>query len=54
MKKLCVSNTWFKREKKRKVTCGMGGYETKIDFMLICPWFMQNVKAMPFSMHQYR
>ena len=34
-KELCVSNTWFKREEKRKVTFRMGENETKIDFVLI-------------------
>ena len=30
-----MSNTWFKREETRKVTFGMGGNESKIDFVLI-------------------
>ena len=30
-----MSNTWFKRERKRKVTFRMGENETKIDFVLI-------------------
>ena len=30
-----MSNTWFKREGKRKVTFIMGENETKIDFVLI-------------------
>ena len=34
-KELCVSNTWFMREKKRKVTFRMGENETEIDFVLI-------------------
>ena len=34
-KELCVSNTWFKREGKRKVTFRMGENEKKIDFVLI-------------------
>ena len=34
-KELCVSNTWFKREEKRKVTFRIGENETKIDFVLI-------------------
>ena len=33
-KQLCVSNTWFKREEKRKVTFRIGENETKIDFVL--------------------
>ena len=32
---LCVSNTWFKSEEKRKVTFIMGENETEIDFVLI-------------------
>ena len=33
-KGLCVSNTWRKREEKRKVTFRIGENETKIDFVL--------------------
>ena len=32
-KKLCVSNTWFKREENRKVTFIMGDNWKKIDFV---------------------
>ena len=32
---ICVSNTWFKREEKRKMTFRMGENETEIDFVLI-------------------
>ena len=32
---LCVSNIWFRREEKRKVTFRMGENVTKIDFVLI-------------------
>ena len=49
-KELCVSNTWFKREKKRKVTIRMVENEIEIDIMLIKKEhrrFMQNVKAIP-------
>ena len=31
---LCQSNTWFKGEKKRKVTFRMAQNETEIDFLL--------------------
>ena len=34
-KDLCMSNTWFKREEKRKVTFRMGENQTEIDFVLI-------------------
>ena len=34
-KELCVSNTWIKREEKRKVTFRIGENETEIDFVLI-------------------
>ena len=30
-----MSNTWFKREEKRKVTFKIGENETEIDFVLI-------------------
>ena len=49
-KELCVLNTWFEREEKRKVTFRMGENETEIDFVLIKKqyrWPMQNVKAIP-------
>ena len=45
---LCVSNTWFRREEKRKVTFRMGENETEIDFVLMKKEhrrFIQNVKA---------
>ena len=47
-KELCVSNTWFKREDKKKVTFRMGKNETESDFVLIrkvLRRFTQNVKA---------
>ena len=48
-KELCVSNTRFKREEKRKVTLRMGENETAIDLVLIkgehSP-FLLNVMAM--------
>ena len=34
-KESCVSNTWFKRKQKRKVTFRMGENETEVDFELI-------------------
>ena len=34
-KELCVSNTWFKSEVKRKVTFRMGENETEIVSVLI-------------------
>ena len=49
-KELCVSNTWFKREEKRKVTFRMSEDETEIDFVLIKKEhrrFIRNVKAIP-------
>ena len=47
-KELCVSNTWSKREEKRKVAFRMGENETEIDFVLIKKehqQFILNVKA---------
>ena len=47
-KELCLSNTWFKRGEKRKVTFRMSENETKIYFVLIEKehiWFIPNVKA---------
>ena len=34
-KELCVSNTWFKREERRKVTFRMGENETENNFVFI-------------------
>ena len=34
-KKLCVSNTWYRREERRKVTFRMGENATEIDFVLL-------------------
>ena len=33
-REICVSNTWFEKEEKRKVIFRMGENETEIDFML--------------------
>ena len=47
---LSTSNTWFKREEKRKVTFRTGENETELDFLLIKnehQRFIQNVKAIP-------
>ena len=49
-KEICVSNTWFKREEKRKVIFRMGENETEIDLVLIkkeLQPFIQNVKGIP-------
>ena len=45
-----MSNIWFKREEKRKVTFRMGENEIEIDFVSIKKehrLFVQNVKAIP-------
>ena len=34
-KELCVSNTWYKRDEKKKVSFIMGKNETEIEFVLI-------------------
>ena len=50
VKELCVSNTWFKRKEKRKVTFRMGENDTKIDFVLIKKEhrrFILSVKTIP-------
>ena len=49
-KELCVSNTWFEREEKRKVTFRIGENETEIDFVLIMKvhrLFIKNAKEIP-------
>ena len=49
-KELCVSNTWFQREKKRRVTFRMGENEKEIVFVLIKKEhrrFIRNEKAIP-------
>ena len=47
-KELCVSNTWFRRVEKRKVTFRIGENEPEIDFVLIKKEhqrYIRNVKA---------
>ena len=48
-KELCVSNTWFKREEKRKLTFRIGENETENDCVdkKRTPAVIQNVKAIP-------
>ena len=53
-KVLCLSNTWFRREEKRKVTYRMGENETEIDIVLIKKehrQFVRNVKPIPGQFH---
>ena len=35
IKKICVTNRWFKKKEKRKVTYSSGGNKTEIDFTLV-------------------
>ena len=49
-KELCVANTWFKKEEKRKVTFSAGGNETEIDFVLVgkaSRKYLRDVKVIP-------
>ena len=49
-KELCVSDTWLKREEKRKVTFRIGENETEIDLVLINKEhrrLIQNVNTIP-------
>ena len=49
-KELCVSNTWFKREERRKVKFRIGENKPEIDFVLIKKehrWLIWNVMAIP-------
>ena len=34
-RELCVTDTWFNKKEKRKVTFSAGGNETEIDFVLV-------------------
>ena len=34
-KELCMTNTWFYKADKRKITYSAGGCETEIDFVLV-------------------
>ena len=34
-KKLCITNTWYKKKDRRKVTYSLGGDDTEIDFVLV-------------------
>ena len=50
VKELSMSNTWSKREERRKVTFRMGENETEIDLVLITKehrQHIQNMKALP-------
>ena len=49
-KELCVSNTWSKREEKRRVTFRMSENEPEIDFVVIRKEhrrFIRNVNSIP-------
>lgn len=49
-KELCVANTWFRKEDKRKVTFSSGGNETEIDFVLVDKEkrkFLKDIKVFP-------
>ena len=49
-KELCVANTWFRKEEKRKVTHSAGGNGTKIDFVLVGKEnrkYLRDVKVIP-------
>ena len=49
-----MSDAWFKREDRRKVTFGMGENETEIDFVLIRKEhrrFLRNVRVISREFH---
>ena len=49
-KELCVANTWFEKEKQRKIKYGMGENKTEIDFALVSITnreYLEDVKAIP-------
>lgn len=50
MKRRCVANMWFKKGKKRKMTCSSGESEIEIDFMLVgraIRKYLRDVKVIP-------
>uniref|UniRef100_A0A0L8GGR7 Endonuclease/exonuclease/phosphatase domain-containing protein n=1 Tax=Octopus bimaculoides TaxID=37653 RepID=A0A0L8GGR7_OCTBM len=49
-KKLCVTNTWFRKTEKRKVTFSAGGNETEIEFVSVGMEnrkYLRGVKTIP-------
>lgn len=49
-KELCVTNTWFRKGEKRKVTYSAGENETEIDFVLVGKGnrkYLRDVKVIP-------
>ena len=49
-KEMCVANTWFMKDDKRKVTFNSGGNKTEIDFVLLGKGqrrFLRDVKGIP-------
>ena len=49
-KELCVANTWFKKNDKKKVTYSSGGNDTEIDFVLVGKEkrkYLRDVKVIP-------
>ena len=49
-KELCVANTWFRKEEKRKVTYSAGEIRTEIDFVLVGKGirkYLRDVKVIP-------
>ena len=52
-KELCVSNSWFKRVEKRKVTFRMGVNETEVNFVLIKKEHRQNTIQLQYNLYKY-
>ena len=53
-KELCVANTWFKKEEKRKMTYSAVGNGTEIDFVLVRKGnrnYLRDVKVIPGELH---
>ena len=52
-KQLCVANTWFRKEDKRKITYSVGECETEIDFVLVGRKnrrYIKDVKVIPWEL----
>ena len=45
-RELCVAHTWFCKPYKRKITYGVGGFETEIDFVLVGEKYRKYIRDM--------
>ena len=51
-----MANTWFEKKEQRKITFGMCGNETEIDFVLVGKSnrkYLKDVKAIPWMLQHW-